>query len=647
MATESMDDQYSIKNLLFYRAIPNHVIPVPTNGYKVYGCIDCGDRFIFQSSYEQHVHRKSVKITYTCRNCNQVRLFFNRCNLLSHIRSHTFKTATINVSDLKLEPLPPSHFRADTTNLSNRNNSPQSAQSEKTKKKANYSCFECKLAINTSGVMYKDRAKHYMQLTNQIYTCPVCLFAMPTLCGLKSHLRVHLKCPPYYCPECGIFLSTKAIHYPYNHDCEGFRMMRATARFKCPLPNCHIFHPNDFKEHMKKNHLRKVYKCQFCVVACFNEQTIIKHLKTHESESKALIFYQCEMCPGRLVLNNQMDNHLKSHVNTNIFPCWGCGATFKDIITLLNHHINDHNASEEIKNVYSSFHSSQKSEQNMRIYRVVKKCSRCKRSFTYKCKYNEIAVLPQECPYKCSLESINSPDKATSNIEAEIKCHMCENKVSENWGEIKKHYASHHKDHRCLDIKIVLSKLDQKELNTKKKMGKKISNVSMKKRSRKTRRNINTKIKILDENYTLASSGHIDEVSVSDSTSYSCSKCEQVCENKLILESHMVSHRDPCMAYQCMECGQSFAVKPSFSTHLFVDHGIENVEEYIIQKQCYNENALVKSQSTNNEPTEPLRNNQCRICREQFDNSEDLEKHFRVHGMAFLLKNTTKNNTNI
>ncbi|XP_026758721.1 zinc finger protein 532-like [Galleria mellonella] len=639
MAAETMDDQYSIKNLLFYRAIPNYVIPVSTDGYKIYACNDCGDRFVFQSSYEQHVNRKSVKITYTCRHCNHVKIFFNRCNLLAHIRSHTFKTATINVSDLMIEPLPQCHFRFDPSNVSNQVNLPQPSQSEKGNKKYNDLCFECKSDISDTGVMYKDRGKHYMQLTNQIYTCPVCLFAMPTICGLKAHLRIHLKSAPYYCPECGIYLSKKAIHYPYNHDCDGFKMMRATARYKCSIPGCHLFHPNEFKDHMK-NHLKKVYKCQFCVVACFNEHTIRKHLKTHSSESKALIFYQCEMCPGRLVLHNQMENHLKSHVNSTLFPCWGCGATFNDVPLLLEHHINTHNPNEDIKTVYSSFITNKPETNKKRIYRVVKKCSKCKRSFTYKCKYNEIQVLPNECPYKCSLQSVDVQANTNSNRDAgaEIKCHICGNKIFENWEEIKKHYASNHKEHQCVDIKVVLTRF-KKNVITKNKQQKHVITSMKNKRSKKMGRITKSKRKIFIKTSSDTSGTTLRN------TLYTCSKCDCVCENKQSFETHIVTHRDPCMAYQCMECGQCFVVKPSFSTHLIVEHGILNVEEYITQKQCYNENALEKYQS-DSAPVEPLRNNQCKICRDQFDNSDDLEKHFRVHGMAFLLQNTNKNNTN-
>ncbi|CAH2242181.1 jg22893 [Pararge aegeria aegeria] len=105
----------------------------------------------------------------------------------------------------------------------------------------------------------------------------------------------------------------------------------------------------------------------------------------------------------------------------------------------------------------------------------------------------------------------------------------------------------------------------------------------------------------------------------------------------------MITHRDPCMAYQCLECGKSFVVKPSFSTHLLLEHGISDVQEYIDKKPCYNELALLKDQNVLNPPVdEPVKENQCRVCREQFETSNELEKHFRVHGMAFLLKNARK-----
>lgn len=570
-------------------------------------------------------------ITYICRPCNNTKIFYNRCRLLQHIRSHSFKTATINVDDLKVEPVPLGLHKkpqpAKANQILKTNTPTPTVQSQK---KSQTVCVECKKLLPNLGIAYKDRAAHLMQYTNETHSCPVCLFTVPTLCAIRAHFRFHLKYPPYHCPECGVNIVNKNVHYPFNHDCEGFKMMRATARLKCPVERCQLLHPNEFWEHMKETHIKKVFKCPICVVACFNEPTMQSHLNTHimaVPHHKALIFYQCELCPGRLVLQNHIDNHLRTHLNTNVFPCWTCGMVFKEVIALIDHHVKKHEQlSDVLKELLSSM--AQESENQFgnpkRIYRVVKRCEQCERNFTYKCKYNEIPVLPNECPYKCT--SNLKASTTTESAESQIICHMCNAKVPSNWEGIKKHYATAHKNYRCLEPQLVINKMDvQKYMtNNKKKIAKRVrkKKPQLKHQQQRSKNEQNT--------------ARVPAPILVNQ----CGVCSYVCENKEMLETHLKDHRDPCMAYQCLECGQSFVVKPSFSKHLMLVHGIYDAEEYISSKECYNENALNKSQKSDL-PETPPKENQCTICMDQFENGEDLEKHFRVHGMAFLLKNTS------
>ncbi|XP_075972996.1 zinc finger protein 532-like [Anticarsia gemmatalis] len=643
-------EKHSIKSLIFTKALPNYVIPIPTNGHKLYACTDCGDKFIFESSLNDHISRKSAIISYMCRHCNTLRVFYNRCNLLFHIRSHSFKSATINVSDLKIEPLPMSNVLTKsilpvaTTSNSNLTTS-VSSKSSKPASNITIGCFECKANICVTGTPYKDRVSHFMKPTNELFGCPICLFALPTICGLKMHLRLHLKRYPYYCPECGIPLTQKNVVYPYHHDCQGFKRMRATARLDCSVPQCVIFHPNEYKEHMKKHHLKQVYKCPFCVVACFSEPTMTKHLKGHNTRAKPLIFFQCDICPGKYVMQNPKvsDEHLKSHKNKYIYPCWACGSTFRDILNLLKHFIKKHNTSTAVRDALNYFiddtNVPQRNKPN-RIYRVVKRCDQCNRSFTYKCKFEEIQMLPNECPFKCTstMESNITPESGKGGAsDDKIVCYLCKARISEDWSEIKKHFGQVHKAHKCVDPEILITKMDFQKYFAHKK------NTSNKSNGAICKRNKNKQL----TSVRVSSTSPVASTSKEQSELYECSMCGTQYGHRETFENHIKTHKDPCMAYQCMECGQSFVVKPSFSKHLLLEHGISDAEHYITNKKCYNEDALKKYQQDSVISDEPLGENQCNICRDQFDGPEDLEKHYRVHGMAFLLKNTSKNNNSL
>ncbi|XP_068626657.1 zinc finger protein 687a-like [Battus philenor] len=610
-----MADKNIIKTLLFSKPIPNYIIPIRTYGHKLFSCHDCGDRFILESSYDYHINRKSVKITYNCRHCGGLKLFFNRCNLLSHIRSHVFKTATINVSDLKIEP-----FLPVSTEEESQNDCPLLNKSLLSR---NSTCYECKADNTRTGIAYKDRATHYMQFSNAlVYSCPICMFTLPTICAIKAHLRIHLKRPPFYCPECGIQLDTKSVHYPYGHDCEGFKMMRATARLYCSTENCSIFHPNEYNNHMKTLHLKKIYKCPSCLECSYNESVLCTtHLEIHKHEIKPICYYQCQKCSGKFIIANHVNKHLKTHIKNYVYPCWTCGKIFKEATILISHHVNNH--SQKI-NITKQLCASILNE-DTNINTGKKKIKLCKQNFTFNKKQNEVNLVAIECPNKLLSLSKQHATKTKIIDKSRIICPLCKNHISQNWEKIKKHYYKFHKSFKCVDIKITLQKLDKKDYTTKRSILKKI---------------------LLKETYRRDTSYVKRSTCFQNSNNlFLCQICNLQNKDMESLDMHMREHRDPYMAYQCMECGQNFAVKPSFSTHLLLEHSISDAVDYIDRKQCFNEKALIKNKRPEIiSDNKPLKENQCQICRELFDNSDNLRKHFRVHGMAFLMKNTSKGN---
>ncbi|XP_045771971.1 zinc finger protein 532-like [Maniola jurtina] len=631
-----MTDRLTIKDIIFTKALPNYNIPVPTDGYKIFPCTDCGDKFLFESSYEYHINRKSLKISYFCRHCVKVTVFYNRCKLLAHIRSHAFKTATITVSDLQIEMLPLEHFNLSILPAKN-----QISQQKKTV------CHECNKNINIYGVALKDRATHYMQYTNESHSCPICMFLLPTVCALEAHLRIHLNAPPFFCPECGMHLPNKVASYPFDHSCEGFKMMKSATRLLCKIDDCNeLFHPDDYSRHLK-THLKKVYRCSFCLEIWYHNDSLTKCSLCKNGNLTSYV--HCPQCPNKLFAESLIERHLNSHclrdkLNDQCYPCTTCNVAYAQMYNLLNHHVNTHSAA-NLKTLLSKFFvkattatKTQKSRKHV-YHRVVKKCSKCLRSFTYRCLDEDIRKLPNDCPYKCisNTETQSRAQSDETNNDLEIECFLCKRRISQNWDNIKVHYAQFHNNHKCIDIQVLVKKLDKKLLPKKSKNRNfTCAKAIAKNKSKKNKLQMNK----------VALNAEKDESIEIPRDPNVCIICNHNCENSKNLESHMITHRDPSMAYQCLECGKCFVVKPSFSTHLLLEHSITNVQEYIDTKPCYNESALLKNRDDLNPPIEqPVKENQCRICREQFENSNDLEKHFRVHGMAFLMKNAHKNNT--
>ncbi|XP_045493829.1 zinc finger protein 687a-like [Colias croceus] len=626
LASDMVNDKLSIKNILFSKAMPNYKIPVPVNGHKLYSCIDCSDKFIFESSYKVHIGRKSLQITYLCRYCNKLNVFYNRCQFLAHIRSHSNKTATINLSDLKVEPLlfisseiATTSKSVDSVTVNSATEMYRTVNSDQTF--PNIYCFECKTNITVTKNKEKDRVKHYMEHAHKIYTCPVCLFTLPSICALSAHIRLHLKSPPYICPECGMNLTNRVCTYPYNHDCEGFKMMRVTFRIKCFKSGCQLLHPNSFISHMKQSHLNKIFKCPSCALAGYNENTVLKHVMRCCDKTKYPTYYECQQCPAIFLSVNQINKHLDTHLSTihknhQMYPCWECGVISTDVYDLLKHHIDKHH----------STHYRPLSSILCKI--ILKTCHTCSKPV-----HQWIDGNFDKEPYKCSYCSLETPSEGSKRQDVyQIVCHLCRVKVNENWEEIKTHFKEFHNHIKCLDLKVNLTKMNLEKI---KKKG--------------TRTKHCKSNKIFKRNHKNKVGPHTDKIDpptaiqVEQNTPNYCKKCQYQTEDAKTFHLHILSHKDPSLAYQCMECGQCFAVKPSFSTHLLLDHKITDVNEYIVKNDCFNKDALEKYHIKSNAPEdEPLESNQCNICREKFTDPHSLEKHFRVHGMAFLKKNTQK-----
>lgn len=128
---------------------------------------------------------------------------------------------------------------------------------------------------------------------------------------------------------------------------------------------------------------------------------------------------------------------------------------------------------------------------------------------------------------------------------------------------------------------------------------------------------------------------------------YECSKCHYADSCAESFHEHIKLHHSDESAFQCMECGMCFVAKPSLEKHLFISHRIKNAEAYLQNNNCCVSPAKgdeMEDTSQHKESSPPLEDfspdlveNQCRVCRKIFDTAFQLSKHFRTHGMAFLL----------
>lgn len=123
---------------------------------------------------------------------------------------------------------------------------------------------------------------------------------------------------------------------------------------------------------------------------------------------------------------------------------------------------------------------------------------------------------------------------------------------------------------------------------------------------------------------------------------YQCRLCHHRNPDRDSFHQHIKNHRHISTAYQCMECGECFVVKPSLIKHLMHFHNISDSDQYFLINDCFDRSAVNELAKVVKNPylANNVKENQCKVCLEQFTNSEAHDKHFRIHGMAFLLKNS-------
>lgn len=115
-----------------------------------------------------------------------------------------------------------------------------------------------------------------------------------------------------------------------------------------------------------------------------------------------------------------------------------------------------------------------------------------------------------------------------------------------------------------------------------------------------------------------------------------CAICKEKHSSVTQFREHIISHRMDENTHQCMECGECFVVRPSLAKHLHAFHKIKDIDKYIAENDCGAKGQEPKVVEEEPIVEEDLKENQCKVCKDQFDCAGDLNKHFRIHGMAFL-----------
>ncbi|XP_031781800.1 uncharacterized protein PF11_0213 [Nasonia vitripennis] len=254
----------------------------------------------------------------------------------------------------------------------------------------------------------------------------------------------------------------------------------------------------------------------------------------------------------------------------------------------------------------------------------------------------DFSALPEKVPKLRAVKKYKIGfDNSTHvlNKVYKFKCHLCGDAISTSWSVVSDHYNKKHAhNYELCIISPKLTRLSDEDINRnkrktdKKRKSSEASLANLKKRKRLSPKKVNEKIWISSDR---TSGLFVQLESVIDGEGhFKCKKCDERCINMAELRQHISdSHRIAKKNLICLECGENFVVSPSLQMHLKAFHGIEDPVAYMNKYPTYAPDiddfeADAKTTAAN----------QCHVCMAVFKDKLSVDKHLRVHGMAFLSK---------
>ncbi|XP_046472070.1 uncharacterized protein [Neodiprion pinetum] len=229
--------------------------------------------------------------------------------------------------------------------------------------------------------------------------------------------------------------------------------------------------------------------------------------------------------------------------------------------------------------------------------------------------------------------ALNAPTDTSESVI--YCCHLCGELINTSWSVIAKHFDSRHSEDYKLAIvtpRLLRMSDDFISKGYKELLGPRKRKTDANSPTSKRRRRWNPRKHIEKDLLDLGLC--IEQESVQDGEgNFVCKKCDQRCNDISSLRKHIgTNHRIKDHYLVCLECGENFVVEPSLQMHLKAFHRIQDPTTYLAQNTAYAKEVTEAIESEPNTGTA----NQCHVCMAVFEDKPAVDKHLRVHGMAFL-----------
>ncbi|CAL1677913.1 unnamed protein product [Lasius platythorax] len=225
----------------------------------------------------------------------------------------------------------------------------------------------------------------------------------------------------------------------------------------------------------------------------------------------------------------------------------------------------------------------------------------------------------------------------TQEVNVDYLCHLCGEQINTSTSVVKAHFHEKHSDECKLAIitpRLIRISPDfinggyKQFINSRKRKADSALLASKRKRRWTPKKHTETKDASAPVGLCVE-----QETAEDGEGNFKCKKCDQRCTDMSDLREHIAAnHRLKGRYLVCLECGENFVVAPSLQMHLKAFHGIEDPINYMNQNPSYAPGVDGDSEAEGKTTVA----NQCYVCMAVFENKAAVDKHLRVHGMAFL-----------
>ncbi|XP_044012771.1 protein PFF0380w-like isoform X1 [Aphidius gifuensis] len=508
---------------------------------------------------------------------------------------------------------------------------------KKIKKPTNYIPGVSKPAVNETI---------YCQCYN--FICHLCNSQQGNYNRYNRHMKLHQKVKPFECPDClKKFQSTRQLEQHIWTKC--YHILTQVI-YSCKICNIEGFLTiEELTRHYSHAHIKTIYYCNSCfkIFTSYNDCLIHKHdLSINSGETEKLFiceFGQCIVRPDNYHLH-LLNNHREIGIIT-YYTCPFCYFIIRN---------NNDDKSLIKKHIFTN-HLNRLSE--IITNGTLKNLLDNKNLIFNRKKNNFLNKLNQRIAFNCP-----------NNFSIDFNCHLCGDMIDTNSSTIKNHFGDKHSGYyKLCNVHLSLidetkknnvyhdnfvDKLDDSLVDDKKAIEKrKIDIVDDDESSSSASSSSSTKNYLINKKKRLKYDDYDDdgkkiieqknysnglfinkEIINNTSDNFKCKKCNLIFSNIDLLKKHIASdHRIKINYSICLECGENFIVAPSLKIHLKAFHGISDPNVYLEN----NKNCIPNS-NLNDINGDENNGYNCHVCMATFENNAAVEKHLRVHGMAFL-----------